>query len=70
MGSAGPPSILLLRGDRVTLRAVTVGSCSLNEFDRTSRHCSLGIIIGESDYLGKGFGTEAQESCVERRLLA
>lgn len=36
-----------------------IGHCELEEFDRTSRTCELGIVIGERDYWNKGYGREA-----------
>ncbi|MEA2461667.1 MAG: hypothetical protein QOH90_1844 [Actinomycetota bacterium] len=42
-----------------------IGSVGLFHFDRTSGTCELGIFIGEHDYLGKGYGTEAVRLSVE-----
>jgi RimJ/RimL family protein N-acetyltransferase len=33
----------------------------LFHFNQTSRSCELGISIGDHDYLGKGYGSEAVE---------
>ncbi|HQF63989.1 MAG TPA: GNAT family protein [Anaerolineaceae bacterium] len=38
---------------------VHIGGGSLNHVDSINRNCELGIFIGESDYWGKGYGTEA-----------
>ncbi|MGH2694359.1 MAG: GNAT family N-acetyltransferase [Actinomycetota bacterium] len=36
-----------------------IGSCSLENFDYTARICELGIVIGDRDFWGKGFGRDA-----------
>ncbi len=36
-----------------------IGDCSLYSFEFTGRTCTLGILIGDHDYLGKGYGTDA-----------
>ena len=36
-----------------------IGDCGLWDFDVTSRHCNLGISIGERDSWGKGYGRDA-----------
>jgi RimJ/RimL family protein N-acetyltransferase len=36
-----------------------IGSCSLRNFDYTSRLCELGIVIGERDFWGRGYGRDA-----------
>ena len=36
-----------------------IGHCGLFHVDETARHCELGIIIGEKDYWGRGYGREA-----------
>jgi RimJ/RimL family protein N-acetyltransferase len=36
-----------------------IGSCGLFSFNDTFRTCELGIIIGDKDYWGKGYGREA-----------
>lgn len=36
-----------------------IGSVYLNKIDRKHSHCEYGIFIGEEDFLGKGYGTEA-----------
>lgn len=36
-----------------------IGSVGLNNIDATQRRCMIGIFIGNKDYWGKGYGTEA-----------
>ena len=36
-----------------------IGICDLFHFDETARTCELGIIIGNKDYWGQGYGREA-----------
>ena len=36
-----------------------IGNCSLHKIDNKNRSAELGILIGEKDYWGKGFGTDA-----------
>jgi RimJ/RimL family protein N-acetyltransferase len=36
-----------------------IGTCGLFHFDKTARSCELGISIGDKDYWGKGFGSDA-----------
>ena len=36
-----------------------IGICDLFHFDETARTCELGIVIGDKDYWGKGYGREA-----------
>lgn len=36
-----------------------IGNCSFHNVDNTNRNAEIGIIIGEKDYWGKGYGTEA-----------
>jgi len=46
-------SILLLDGD------ILIGQISLHNIDHLNRNAFLGIVIGETEYHGKGYGTEA-----------
>ena len=46
-------AICLADGDR------HIGNCGLMAIDRDNRTATLGILIGEKDYRGRGFGTEA-----------
>lgn len=46
-------AIHTLEGDRL------IGNCSLFKIDNRSRHAEFGIIVGEKDYWGKGYGTDA-----------
>lgn len=43
--------------DRRSLRPI--GVCDLSEIDHRFRRASFGITIGEADFRGKGYGTEA-----------
>jgi RimJ/RimL family protein N-acetyltransferase len=43
--------------DRVTGRHI--GNLRLGPIDAAARHCQLGMLIGDRDYHGRGFGTEA-----------
>lgn len=36
-----------------------IGMCDLFHFDETAQTCELGIIIGNKDYWGRGYGREA-----------
>jgi RimJ/RimL family protein N-acetyltransferase len=36
-----------------------IGDCALMEIDKTARTCTLGIVIGEREYWGKGYGRDA-----------
>ncbi len=36
-----------------------IGSCGLKNLDFINRTCEVGIFIGEKDYWGRGYGTEA-----------
>ena len=45
--------ILLIDGD------VLIGQISLHDIDHLNRHAFLGIMIGETEHHGKGYGTEA-----------
>lgn len=36
-----------------------IGSCSLFHFDPTARNAELGILIGDRNYWGRGYGREA-----------
>jgi UDP-4-amino-4,6-dideoxy-N-acetyl-beta-L-altrosamine N-acetyltransferase len=42
-----------------------IGNCAIHDIDSKNRSCSCGITIGEKEYHGKGYGTEAMESLVE-----
>jgi RimJ/RimL family protein N-acetyltransferase len=43
--------------DRASLHPI--GMCELSEIDHRFRRASFGIAIGEADFRGKGYGTEA-----------
>lgn len=36
-----------------------IGNCGLHSIDWTNRHAVFGIFIGDKDYWGKGYGTDA-----------
>jgi len=36
-----------------------IGNCALHRVDLKNRECEFGIVIGEKDYWGKEFGTDA-----------
>lgn len=36
-----------------------IGRCGLHAFHETDRTCQLGIVIGDPDYWGRGYGREA-----------
>ncbi len=36
-----------------------IGNCGFLELDHLNRNCEVGIFIGDKEYLGKGYGTEA-----------
>ncbi|MCD6122562.1 MAG: GNAT family N-acetyltransferase [Spirochaetales bacterium] len=36
-----------------------IGNCGLMDIDHLNRNCEAGIFIGNKDYWGKGYGTEA-----------
>lgn len=35
-----------------------IGGCALRDFNQVARSAEFGIVIGEADYRGKGYGTE------------
>ena len=39
-----------------------IGNCGLHQIDWTNRTAILGIFIGDKNYWGKGFGTDATQS--------
>jgi RimJ/RimL family protein N-acetyltransferase len=41
-----------------------IGNVGLHRVDWVSRHCIFGIVIGERDYWGKGFGTKATRAAL------
>ena len=46
-------SIVTLENDAV------IGNCSFFRIDETNRNAEIGIMIGEKDFQGKGYGTDA-----------
>jgi len=46
-------AIVLLKGD------VLIGHISLHDIDHLHRHAFLGIVIGEEEHRGRGYGAEA-----------
>lgn len=59
--------ILKSTSDKMVYFAITkkddtpVGFIMLNKISHTHRNCTLGIVIGEKEVQGKGFGKEAME---------
>lgn len=47
----------LARGE--TLEGVHIGNLGLHDVNWKSRHAELGIVIGEKEYWGQGYGTDA-----------
>ena len=39
-----------------------IGNCGLHQLDWTNRHATLGIFIGDKNYWGRGFGTDATQT--------
>jgi RimJ/RimL family protein N-acetyltransferase len=42
-----------------------IGQCGLSRFDLTAGTCELGIIIGDKDYWGRGYGRQAVNLLVD-----
>ncbi|MGL5380951.1 GNAT family N-acetyltransferase [Clostridium sp.] len=42
-----------------------IGGCSINESNIKNRHCTIGIMIGDKDYWGKGYGTDALKTLIK-----
>lgn len=42
-----------------------IGGCGVNHMERKNRVAQVGIFIGDSDYLGKGYGTDAMKVLLE-----
>ncbi len=42
-----------------TLAGEYLGNCGLHSIDSINRHAELGIVIGNTDYLSRGYGTDA-----------
>jgi len=42
-----------------------IGGCGVNRMDRKNRHAQVGIFIGDREYLGKGYGTDAMKVLLE-----
>ncbi|HSL93185.1 MAG TPA: GNAT family protein [Bacillota bacterium] len=42
-----------------TLDGEYLGNCGLHSIDSISRHAELGIVIGNTKYLSRGYGTDA-----------
>jgi RimJ/RimL family protein N-acetyltransferase len=47
-----------------SLEGVHVGTCGLHRGRPEDRHAELGIMIGEKEYWGRGFGTDAVQTLV------
>lgn len=48
-----------------TLDGKYIGGCGLNAVDWKNRTCVVGIFIGDKDYWGKGYGTDAMSVLVK-----
>ena len=44
---------------------VPIGTCGIMSIDQISRNAEVGILIGEADYRGRGYGTEAMKLLVD-----
>lgn len=44
---------------------IHIGNVRLGPFDNNSRLCSFGMMIGNTDYHGKGIGTEVVALCIK-----
>ena len=42
-----------------------IGGCSINQCDVKNRNCTIGIMIGDKDYWGKGYGSDALKVLVK-----
>jgi RimJ/RimL family protein N-acetyltransferase len=42
-----------------------IGGCGVNHMDRKNRVARVGIFIGDREYLGKGYGTDAMKVLLE-----
>jgi RimJ/RimL family protein N-acetyltransferase len=42
-----------------------IGGCGVNHMDRKNRVAQVGIFIGDCEYLGKGYGTDAMKVLLE-----
>lgn len=42
-----------------------IGGCGVNRMDRKNRVAQVGVYIGERDYLGQGYGTDAMRVLLE-----
>jgi RimJ/RimL family protein N-acetyltransferase len=47
-----------------------IGNCGLNHIDRPNRCATFGILIGEQDARGKGYGTEAAHLILDYAFTA
>ncbi|MBT9136411.1 MAG: Spermidine N(1)-acetyltransferase [Firmicutes bacterium] len=41
-----------------TLQGEYLGNCGLHGIDSINRHCELGIVIGQENFLGRGYGQD------------
>lgn len=42
-----------------------IGGCSINECDVKNRNCTIGIMIGDKEYWGRGYGSDALKVLVK-----
>jgi RimJ/RimL family protein N-acetyltransferase len=47
-----------------TLEGTHIGNCTLYDVDEKKKEAQLGILIGDRDYWGKGYGTDAVTTMV------
>ena len=45
-----------------------IGNCALHKIDKNVGCCELGIVIGEKEYWGKGYGTDSIKTLVDFAL--
>ena len=66
--SRGEKGVLFTIRERDTGRPI--GNCGLNLVDKQNRRAIFGIMIGESDARGKGFGTESAHLILDYSFTA
>jgi RimJ/RimL family protein N-acetyltransferase len=42
-----------------------IGNCGFHNIDTLNRRAEIGIFIGDKEYLGKGYGTDALELLID-----
>jgi ribosomal-protein-alanine N-acetyltransferase len=51
-----------------TLEGTHIGNCTLYDIDEKQQEAQIGILIGDRDYLGKGYGTDAVSTTTLKRI--